>query len=194
MPEFDHTTLALVDDIRDRERASDGHSRYGAYLAQHAHRFTDDGAPLSDVEFAAAAWQVATAPVMAPGYVRIRPDLLDLAPVLDPDGALHLRARVALRHHHLAQRPAGLADWQRNPWHDHEQWPVLGSPDATDRPALLITAEVCVPIPGHDLPRPTATRPGRTLTYEAQMATNNLVAYANFRLAPLVAELLGGGR
>ncbi|MFF2044026.1 hypothetical protein ACFVVX_26765 [Kitasatospora sp. NPDC058170] len=36
MPEFDRFTLAVVDDIRDRDQASDGHSRYGADHANSA--------------------------------------------------------------------------------------------------------------------------------------------------------------
>ncbi|MEU1419211.1 hypothetical protein [Kitasatospora sp. NPDC005751] len=194
MPEFDHNTLAVIDDIRDREQASDGHSRYGAYLAKSAERFHYDGEPLPAAQFAVIAWRTATAPVMAPGYVSVRPDLLDLGPVIGPDGGLSLRARVALHHRHLAQHPAGLADWRLNPWHDHERWQVFGAPDATDRPVLLVTAEVFVPVPSHLLAQPSTARPGRTLTYEAKAAVATLTWQANRYLAPLLDELLGGVR
>ncbi|WP_030255963.1 MULTISPECIES: hypothetical protein [Streptomyces] len=75
MPQFDHSTLVIVDDTADRESASDGRSRYGAYIAQHAADFRDDGELLRPVDFAVAAWRTATSPVMAPGYVAVRPDL-----------------------------------------------------------------------------------------------------------------------
>ncbi|MFI8083810.1 hypothetical protein ACIF6L_23765 [Kitasatospora sp. NPDC086009] len=194
MPEFDHNTLAVIDEIRDREQASDGHSRYGAYLAKSADCFHYDGEPLPAAQFAVIAWRTAAAPVMAPGYVSVRPDLLDLGPVTGPDGGLSLRARVALHHRHLAQRPAGLAGRQLNPWHDHEHRPVLGAPDATEKPVLLVTAEVFVPVPSHLLARPSTARPGRTLTYEAKAAVATLTWQANRHLAPLLDELLGGAR
>src|SRR5947209_15105052 len=60
------------DEDYDQAHASDGVSRYGAYLAQHAYLFTnDDDEPTTDPEqFAGAAWRVAHHPTMAPGYVR----------------------------------------------------------------------------------------------------------------------------
>ncbi|MCX4686929.1 hypothetical protein OG401_21915 [Kitasatospora purpeofusca] len=192
MPEFDRSTLAIVGDIRDREQASDGHSRYGAYLAKSAECFHYDGEPLPAAQFAVIAWRTATTPVMAPGYVAVRPDLLDLAPVVGPDGDLHLRARLALRHHHLTHRPAvRLTDWERNPWHAHDRWPVPMEPDHADRPALLVTADVSVPVPVNLFAGPSTARPGRTLTHEAKAVVDTLVRRANQRLAPLVADLLG---
>ncbi|MFF2657255.1 hypothetical protein ACFVUH_07800 [Kitasatospora sp. NPDC058032] len=196
MPDFDRFTLAIVDDIRDREQASDGHSRYGAYLAQHADDFHDDGEPLPAAWFAVMAWRTATAPVMTPGYVAARSDLLDLAPVIDPNGTLHLRARVALRHHHLTHRPTGRpADWERNPWErTDEPWPHLLAPYRDNSPSLLVTAEVTIPVPAGHLAPPTSARPGRTLTHEAKQVVTALAALANSALAPLVDDLLGGAR
>ncbi|MFF7459342.1 hypothetical protein [Kitasatospora sp. NPDC008115] len=107
MPEFNRFTLAIVDDIRDREQASDGYSRYGAYIAQHADDFQDDGEPLRPVDFAAVAWAVATHPVMSPGYVDVRPDIQPLTVHRDYDGRPVLGAKVGLRHHDLTHRPAG---------------------------------------------------------------------------------------
>lgn len=66
------------DDEYDRACASDGVSRYGAYLARYAAWFTEDGVPTTDaVRFAAAAWRIAQPPVMAPGYVRASGVVLD---------------------------------------------------------------------------------------------------------------------
>ncbi|MFJ9697396.1 hypothetical protein [Kitasatospora sp. NPDC101183] len=196
MPEFDRFTLAFVDDIRDRETASDGHSRYGAYLAKSAECFHYDGEPLPTAEFAVIAWRTATTPVMAPGYVAVRPDLLDLTPVTDPNGSLHLRARIALRHAALNRRPTGrFADWERSPWErPDEPWPHLERPYRDNHASLLVTTEVTVPVPAHHLVRPTSARPGRTLTYEAKAAVAVLAEHANSDLAPLVADLLGGAR
>src|SRR6266516_4820758 len=79
--------ICWVDAAWDREFASDGVSRYGAYLRGHTAAFAplwdeppdpDWGAITADPgEFAAAAFQVATGPVMSPGYVRWHPRVLD---------------------------------------------------------------------------------------------------------------------
>src|ERR1017187_6240513 len=62
-----------IDIDYDRENATDGVSRYAAYVRQAAASFE----PWSDndqaVELAVFAWQQATGPVMAPGYVRRHP-------------------------------------------------------------------------------------------------------------------------
>src|SRR6266536_6688337 len=76
--------VCWVDLAWDRTNASDGVSRYGAYLRGHAEEFqpwygeeTPDGITREPGEFAAAAFQVATGPIMSPGYVRWHPRVLD---------------------------------------------------------------------------------------------------------------------
>src|SRR5262249_27987381 len=57
-----------IDGDYDREYASDGISRYGAYLRDATFEpWTDDG---QAVEWAVFAWRRATGPGMSPGYVR----------------------------------------------------------------------------------------------------------------------------
>ncbi|WP_051830064.1 MULTISPECIES: hypothetical protein [Streptomyces] len=196
MPQFDHSTLVIIDYTADRENASDGHSRYGAYIAQHAADFHEDGQPLRPVEFAAAAWRTATSPVMAPGYAVVRPDLDRVEVYADHDGGAQFCAKVGLRHSQLTHRPASRPlDWERAPWtRSNEPWPVLVSPERTDRPAVLVTATVLLPIPDSILITPTTARPGRTLTDEAKTVVAALAEHANQHLAPLVADLLGGAR
>ncbi|MER6361345.1 hypothetical protein [Kitasatospora sp. NPDC001527] len=198
MPEFDRFTLAIVDDIRDREQASDGHSRYSAYIAKHADDFHQDGQPLTPVDFAAVAWSVATYPVMSPGYVDVRPDVYPLTVHRDHNGRAGFCAKVGLRHGDLARRPDSrlrVRDWERDAWsRPDDPWPVLVGPERTDRPAVLLAATLLVPIPDDILLRPTAARPGRTLTHEAKQVVTALAAHANEHLVPLVDDLLGGGR
>ena len=63
-----------VDRDHDREHASDGISRYGAYLRDAAFEpWTDHD---QAVEWAVFAWRRATGPVMSPGYVRYHPRVL----------------------------------------------------------------------------------------------------------------------
>ncbi|MGW3042480.1 hypothetical protein ACWC9T_21135 [Kitasatospora sp. NPDC001159] len=196
MPDFTRSTLAAVDDTADRENASDGRSRFGAHLARHADDFHENGLPLRPVEFAIAAWRTATAPVMAPGYVTVRRDVQPLDVYRDHHGGAQFCAKVGLRHIALTNRPAGRPlDWDEDPWfHPSEPWPVLVGPDRTDRPAVLVTATVLLPIPDDILTAPTTARPGRTLTHEAKAVVGALTEYANRHLSPLVADLLGGVR
>ncbi|WP_371497652.1 hypothetical protein OG871_17045 [Kitasatospora sp. NBC_00374] len=194
MPDFGTNTLAVTDDDYDRSRASDGHSRYGAYLAQRAHLLRDGDRPLTPVEFASAAWTTATSPIMYPGYVRTRPDLADLTTVITDDYRLALRITIPLRHHALTHRPARVLDWQtqHDPWSD-ARWTALEAPEQGDRPALLTTATLHLPVPERILVTPTAARPGPVMTREAKAAVRALAGYANAH-AHLVADLTGGTR
>ena len=68
------TDCFWVDAQYDRDNASDGVSRYGAYVRQATFEpWTDEGRA---VELAVFAWRRATPPVMAPGYVRRHPRIL----------------------------------------------------------------------------------------------------------------------
>ncbi|GAB2722264.1 hypothetical protein [Kitasatospora kifunensis] len=194
MPEFSPNVLALTDDAYDRENASDGRSRFGAYLDQHAHWFNEDGYPLEPGEFAAAAWRLATSPVMSPGYVRIRPDLANVTPHLTDDRALFLRVEVPLRQSVLASRPAGLADWTRErptPW-DTGTWPTLVEPYQLGRPALLTAATLLLPFPHEYLIEPAAKGPGRRLLIEAKDTVHTLIGFLN-DCAWIINDLIAGG-
>ncbi|MFD9692332.1 hypothetical protein ACFWXO_41965, partial [Kitasatospora sp. NPDC059088] len=167
MPEFSDSVLAVTDDAYDRERASDGRSRYGAYLAARADQLLDDGAPMDAASFAVAAWRIATSPVMAPGYVRVRPDLAALTPTVADNYRMMLHFEVPLRHRALATRPARVQDWSahRPVWGD-ERWQCLTEPDPEypGRPALLVTATLLVSVPAEILTSPSACGPGPVMT------------------------------
>ncbi|WP_052391036.1 hypothetical protein [Streptomyces sp. NRRL B-24484] len=196
MPEFTIRTLAIADDTYDRDRASDGHSRYGAYLDRNAGLLHDDGAPLTAAEFAFSTWQIATSPVMAPGYVRIRPDLHSLTVVsAGEDGHdVALRVSVPLRHRTLATWPARMvADWQADPWATDHGFTALTEPEPAGRTALLVTATLLIPVPAHILHAPTVATPGLEMTRQAKQAVKALTGWANDH-AHLVNELNGGAR
>ena len=70
--------VCWIDPDYDREQASDGQSRYGAYVRDHARLFdpwqdAPDGVTRDPVDFAIAAFRVATGPIMGPGFVRWHP-------------------------------------------------------------------------------------------------------------------------
>lgn len=195
MPEFEQSKLTFVDDVYDREQATDGQSRYAAYLASNAHLLHNDGEQLTATEFACSAWRIATAPIMSPGYVRIRPDLHAIAAesaTADAD-QVALRITVPLRHAALAHRPdRRLGDWQPDPWGERGPFRRLVEPD-TDKPLLLATATLLLPVPDHLLIEPGTTQPGRVMTIEATSVVRELAVWANAH-AHLVTDLLGGPR
>jgi hypothetical protein len=70
-----------IDYDYDRENASDGISRYGAYVRQsslvaESWDGTWDDAQVRQARFAEAAWATATTPVMSPGFVRRHPRVI----------------------------------------------------------------------------------------------------------------------
>ncbi|MGX4738437.1 hypothetical protein [Kitasatospora griseola] len=196
MLSFTRSTLAIADDVSDRRDASDGHSRFGSYLARNAHRLHDDGRPLSAQDFAFAVWRIATAPIMSPGYLRFRPDLhaVTLVPHREDLDRVAIRIDVPLRHHRLAARPDHrLADWQRDVWATADGFTALAEPRHTGRTALLATATLLLPVPDHVLIAPTATEPGWRMTSQAKDAVTALVIWANAH-AHLVNDLIEAAR
>lgn len=149
------TALAWIDHEHDQASASDGVSRYGAYLRQRADWFRDVYSPAT---FALTAWRVATGPVMSPGLVRMRPDLNGITLDFDEGGEGILRATVHVpvpfhRIRGLSERLGyRVADWQtERSWDPHG--PRYEEPRASrDRSAVLITADVVIPIEAGRLP------------------------------------------
>ncbi|MEU6217237.1 hypothetical protein ABZ845_06890 [Streptomyces sp. NPDC047022] len=190
------TTLALVDDEHDRRNASDGHSRYGAYLKQRLtrfHEYNQSESPLPTQEFAAAAWQVATSPIMSPGYVGIRPDLRAITPTFaDDEGGLVIDVQVPLHHYDLrAARdiPLGWQDWETDR-HYLSAYASYFEP-GSKRPALLTTTIVRLVVDGAwGLPPQEHTR-GHGLVDDAKRTVAALAAGINGHAGPIVAALRG---
>ncbi|MFD7829190.1 hypothetical protein [Kitasatospora sp. NPDC059803] len=192
-PELDHLTLAIVDDDYDWRHASNGSSRFGAYLDQHAHRLDDNGFPAAGAEFAALAWAIAVA-AMSPGYVRIRPDLLAVTanPAEDDPANLVLRITVPLPHRALAHRPGPgpWRDWETD-CYDRGPWSPKVDPCPGLMNTLTLTADILLPVPAEALITPTTTRPGTELTRTAKLLVTMLAEHINDRGGPAVASLLG---
>ncbi|MGW4803039.1 hypothetical protein [Kitasatospora sp. NPDC004272] len=192
------TTLVRINDDWDRDQASraDG-SRYATYVQQHAEDFQPWDDEPNPVEFAVAAWRVATVPVMAPGYVSVRPDLRRITLHRDDwDGALVVRAAVPLRHHHLTARLPYLDDWEtdRDPFSGYDYRGLLEPhPERAWRSAVLTTAEVHHRAKGWPLHSPAVVE-GPGLAAEAHAALLVLVERINAEVGPLVQQLLSGAR
>jgi len=104
--------LFLMDETYDRERASDGFSRYGAYLALRLPAVVhNDPDVLGDaVRWASFAWATAAPPVMSPGYVEWAEPVEDMQVGWD-DG--HLSAELVVRTPCPMTLP-GWRTWERD--------------------------------------------------------------------------------
>lgn len=189
-------TIARIDEEYDRERASNGSSRLGAYLDDRLdsfHEWDDPHTPLAAEEFAPAVWEVATSPLMSPGYVQTRADLGMVRVLRREDGeGLLVSVAVPVRHNALRDRlPYQWRDWERDRYGigNDDGYPQLVAPEDGDRPAVLLTAEVRAPLVGA-LHTPTATR-GRELHEDAKAALRLLVDQVNAAAGPIVATMHG---
>jgi hypothetical protein len=202
MSAFDptHPDLLSTNDTDDRERASDGVSRYGAYLSQRADQFGSWGEPLDVVSYTVLAWEIASGPVMAPGYVEARADLGAVTcrrseeqhGVLVADVEVPIGWPAGLRQ----KLPGGFQSWDRE-----RSWSGAGDPDRwyyprrDDKPALLITAHVWVPIPVSDLPAPQHhSAPGEVVVDDAKRAVRAVCRHVNAVAGPVVAAVRETGR
>jgi hypothetical protein len=171
----------------DRTSASDGVSRYGAYLRDHARLFdpwqdAPDGITRDPVEFAIAAFKVATGPIMSPGYLRWHGRVCDYAATWsDHDGRLLLSVTLA------APSPVRLGwDWRGWERDFHDRY--LEPDDA--RPAGLARLELRWPVGTGQLPTPTRPRrPGVANLADAARAVAVLADQVNATVGPVLADL-----
>jgi hypothetical protein len=192
-------TAFWVDRDYDRSHASDGISRYGAYLRDVAFEpWTDHD---QAVEWAAFAWRRATGPVMSPGYVRYHPRVL--AARLERsgwDGSLaaavnlvsswpeEFKAPVA-RGLMLGDRDAFWQDWPIECLGDTVSYYEPSEADVAARPYLLATVSLQFTVPPAALPEPPAT-PAALLS-AGQQALAVVVAELNRTVGPVLAAGLG---
>jgi hypothetical protein len=140
-----------TDELYDREQASDGESRYGAYLAQHRARFLDyDERPATDpLEFAAAAWDIAQSPIMSPGYVTPHPRIQAADVTWDDEQNLAITVTIAVDDIPVVARMHRARGWSQDSvsarWYD---------PQDSSRLTALCLVKVRVPILAKALPCP----------------------------------------
>ena len=112
----------IIDEAYDQTYASDGYSRYGAYLAKRLPAVSDDDPDvLTDpVRWAAFAWATATSPVMSPAYLDWHGPIEDIQVGWD-DG--HLAVEAIVRTNPAVGLP-GWRGWEQDrhgnhlePWH-----------------------------------------------------------------------------
>lgn len=156
----------VPDDRYDRDHASDFESRYGAYLRRNTALFLDSYEDLTRdrLEFAAAAWRIAQAPVMSPPYVLAHPRVLSAEPTWDFDGRLAVAVDIATeipRELSVALRGRWIG------WSRQDNWHVPGT---NDRAVAVATAQFRVPMSPDGLPLPSYRPTGEPDTEHAKSA------------------------
>lgn len=186
-----------VDEEHDASYASDGRSRYGVYVRQRLSMFEDlDGRTFTTdpVAFAAAAWDVATGPIMAPGYIQTGDGRITSTVCSRNNWDGTLLADITL----ATPRPAALAgligytDWERPFGFDGA---MSGPSEASVAkwPAMLTTTRLLLPIPTVHLHVPQDA-PAEVSTLDAKASVQALAAVLNEALAPVLAALDGPPR
>jgi hypothetical protein len=134
------------------------------------------------VEFAAAAFRVATGPIMSPGYVRWHGRVCDYgASRSEHDGGLLLTVTLAVPA--PVRLPWHWRGWERD-FHDRYL-----EPDDR-RPVGLARLELRWPVPIDQLPTPSRPRrPGMPNLRDATRAVETLVAAVNTTAGPVLAGL-----
>jgi hypothetical protein len=184
--------VCQVDEDWDRSRASDGVSRYGAYLRSHTALFESwrqapEGITEDPGEFAVAAFKVACGPIMSPGYVGWHARALDHR-VSHGESPEPGRLVCTLT---LASHPAL---WLGSPWRSwttylgHDWW----EPEDAQH-AALARLELRWPLQVASLPRPgRPARAGYPNLGDAKASVRALVAEFNRTAGPVLAKLEGG--
>jgi hypothetical protein len=170
------------DDEYDRTYASDGTSRYGAYLAQYAALFNDADQLTTDAgRFAGAALKIALPPVMGPGYVRTHGRVLHTQVSWDEDERQAVCVDLAV------SSPPEAAElvrpWRRWTRDGHGRW---SEPDDYAYPVALTVLRIAVPLTGIPLPDP-GYRAGLPDTRTAKLAVRAICVTVNAALQSVVA-------
>jgi|GEM_PF-3280472 len=173
----------VIDDEYDRDRASDGFSRFGAYLAMRLPPIVqaDPDVLCDPVRWAVFAWATATAPVMSPGYLGWSGPIEDIRMEWD-DG--HLAVETVLR----AELPGylrGWRGWDRDRDGNHcEPW--YGDRTALTRLTLYARLlEVPLPAPPED------ARCRTEVVLTAKAAVSSVATAVDHILAPVLEHLSG---
>jgi hypothetical protein len=191
-------TAFWIDRDYDREHASDGVSRYGAYVRDAVFEpWTDD----QTVELAEFAWRRATGPVMSPGYIRRHPRICTaLLERSDWDGSLLAMVDLVIgQREPLRYLPAGddLATWRDWPAEfsfstGYDQWHDPGGEELARGPYLLCQASLRFTVPATGLARPPAQPSTALLVAQCRDTITALVRTLNAIVSPVIARIDDG--
>lgn len=201
------TSAFYVDDVYDRENGDGGNgdndrSRFADYVRSRAARFSVcwDGTFESALaeRFALIAWDVATGPVMVPGYVRQHRRVIAANPAFsDWDGSLVARVDlITWQPRNLSYVPNGDGFWQD--WPTEVSWSGGGErfayPSGEDlaRSGFLLTSvSLQFTVPATSLPLPAPAPSPRRLAAEARDAVRILARELSAIVDPVIARIEG---
>lgn len=189
-----------IDYDYDQENASDGVSRFGAYVRQSS-MFAEswdgtwDDAQVRQARFAEAAWATATTPVMSPGFVRRHPRVIDATVQVNPWDAT-LAGSVQL----VTPWPHALAssrDWQRaERWQDWPtetfglmRWREPDEHELTGHAYLMASARLVFPLPALAGLPPVPSGPDDCVEVAARDVVAALVRAMNAVVVPVIQTL-----
>ncbi len=184
-----------IDADYDKDSASDGKSRYGAYVRDRVSSFAEcwDGIyeEALAVHFAATAWQAATGPIMVPGYVRYHRRIrgVQLEHSYWDGSLLASLDLITPWPQQLRESPRWMEQTARGWWRDWlmefgDAYCEPSDEDLTKAPYLLTTASMRFTVPSIELPQPPVGWRGRGMPDPA-----DLVATARESVAVVVREL-----
>ncbi|GII93936.1 hypothetical protein [Sinosporangium siamense] len=176
------------------ERSRDAVSRYAADVHRCEEEFAASFGDISPVEFACAAWRVATPPLSDPGHVRRHRRVLAAECVRNSWDGSPL-AHVTLAAPLPAELTVSRQWWRDRGWRD---WPEIfgqfvepARQDLAKVPYLRTVLHMDAPIPLDGLP-PAPEVPGPDLAETAHRALVVLARELNALLGPVVEQLDAG--
>ena len=182
-----------IDAGYDRENASDGKSRYAAYIRQAKFEpWTDDD---RHVELAVFAWRQATTPVMSPGYVRRHPRIASAAlERSDWDGSLLAAVDLvipqppSLRYLRSGDDRGYWRDWpsEHSFLSDADLWYQPGNDELARGRYLLCTASLRFTVPSAGLAKAPEHDSGPLLAAQCRDTVAALVRELNAVVGPVL--------
>jgi hypothetical protein len=176
-----------VDADYDRDKASDGDSRFGVYVRRHTADLTDTLDCSGPSRFAAACWRIANPPTMLPGYVRAHKRIMHTRVGYNAwDGSLSGHVSI------VTPRPARLQDlaWMGWPvesaWGGHEWFREPGEEELTRSRYLMPSTLLAFPVPTRHLVKP---RGEEDFPHLAQDTISVLVSELNMLVTPVLDAL-----
>ena len=182
------TTAFWVNAAYDQGHASNGTSRYAAYVRQEAFE------PYSDndqcAELAVFAWNRATPPVMMPGYVRRHPRIraarLERS---DWDGSLVAVIDLITGQHQALRSLRGWADWPSDLFLSAESWYEPGGEDLARSRYLLCTASLRFAVDSACLPRPPESGSSAALPEACAASVAAIIPCLNSIISPVIEQI-----
>jgi len=196
-------TAFWIDYEYDHQMASDGRSRFAAYVRRAAAtpewtecwNGTWDDDAVRAVHFASETWRVATTPVMSPGYVRRHSRIRSARVEVNPwDASLTANVGIIIPQPRqlAAARDSGYGsmwwDWPQETFSGERVYLEPGDEELSRYRYMLATTKLAFRLPADGLP-PAPDGPGAWIEDAAQRAVTVLCTELEHVVGPVLAVL-----